>query len=100
MKPVWDLNDEEELEHECHEDMRVSIPQASNMEQIFPEQDVSSPNNTDQIECQKLSTFIEFGVLDLGQMKLAVHFIQKILLDDLVHDNSNEEIEEDGRDVL
>ena len=94
------MNDEEELEHECHEDMRVSIPQASNMEQIFPEQDVSSPNNTDQIECQKLSTLIEFGVLDLGEMKLAVHFIQKIFLDNLMHDDCNEEIEEDGRDVL
>ena len=66
MKPVWDLNNEEELEHEGHVDVRISIPKASNMEQIFPEQDVASPNYANQIKGQELSTFVKLGMLDLG----------------------------------
>ena len=39
-------------------------------------------------------------MLDLGQMKLLVHFVQQVLLDDCVHHHGDEQVKEDGRDVL
>lgn len=39
-------------------------------------------------------------MLDLGQVKLLVHFVQQVLLDDCVHHHGDEQVEEDGRDVL
>ena len=39
-------------------------------------------------------------MLDLGEVQLAIDLVQDVLLDDLVHDNGNQQVEEDGGDVL
>ena len=39
-------------------------------------------------------------MLHLGQVEPAVDLVEQVLLDDGVHHDGNEEVEEDGRDVL
>ena len=100
VEPVGDLHDVEELEHEGHLVVGVAFPQLSDAEQVLSHDDVAGPHKADDVEAQELSTLIELGVLDLGQVELAVDAIKQVLLDDLVHYNDDQEIEEDSREIL
>ena len=52
------------------------------------------------VKAEKLSGLIELGMLDLRQVKLPVHLVQQVLLDDLVHHDGDKQVEEDGGQVL
>ena len=54
----------------------------------------------DDVEAEKLSGFVELGMLDLRQVQLPVHLVQQVLLDDLVHHDGDKQVEEDGGQVL
>ena len=100
VKPVGDLHDVEELEHEGHARVRVALPQSADVEEVLPQEDVAGPDDGDQVEAQQLAALVEFGVLHLGQVQFTVDFVQEVLLDDLVHDDGDQQVEERRRDVL
>ena len=100
VEPVGDLDDEEELEHEGHAVVWISVPQGCDVHHVLPVDDVSSPEQRDEIEAEKLSRFIKLSVLDLREVELPVDFIQQVLLDDGVHHYGDQEIEEYGGDIL
>ena len=80
MEPVGELDDKEELEHEGHVDVGVSLPEGADVEQLFPEDDVPGPDDGDQVEGEELPALVELGVLHLGEVQLAVHLVQNVLL--------------------
>ena len=80
VEPVRDLHDEEELEDEGHVDVRVALPEEGHGQQVLPQQDVSPPDDGDQVEGQQLPGLVELGVLDLAQVQLAVHLVEHVLL--------------------
>ena len=80
VEPVGDLDDEEELEHEGVVGVGIALPEHADVGQVLPQDDVSGPEDADQVERQQLTALVELGVLDLGQMKLAVHLVQEIFL--------------------
>ncbi len=100
VEPVSDLDDVEELEHEVHVDVGVSLPQHADVEEVLPDEDVPGPQDGHEIEAEQLSTLVELGVLDLGQVQLAVHLVQQVLLDDLVHHHGDQQVEERGGHIL
>ena len=81
VQPVGDLDDEEELVHEAHVDVRVGLPEAADVEQLIPHDDVDGPDGGDQVEGQELAGLVELGVLHLGEVQLAGHLVQDILLE-------------------
>ena len=44
-----DLNDEEELEHEGHVDVRVSLPELADAQQVLAPDDVAGPQETEKV---------------------------------------------------
>lgn len=58
------------------------------------------PDDRDEVEDQELAALVEFGVLDLGQVQLAVQFVQQVFLDHGVHHNADEKVEEHQSKVL
>ena len=100
VEPVGDLDDEEELEDERHVHVRVALPEERHGEKVFPQENISSPENGDQIKGQQLARLVELGVLDLAQVQLAVKLVEHVLLNDLMHYYGDQEVEEGGRNVL
>lgn len=82
MEPVGDLDDEEELVHEGHVDVRVGLPEAADVEQLLAHDDVDGPHGGDQVEGQQLAGLVELGVLDLREVQLPGHLVQEVLLQD------------------
>ena len=66
----------------------------------IPENNIAGPDDRCDVESQQLSRLVELGMLDLGEVQLLVHLVQQVLLNDRVHDHGNEQVEEDGGDVL
>ncbi len=100
MKPVSDLDDVEELEHEVHVDVRIALPEQADVEEVLPEEDVARPQDRHQVEAEQLTAVVELGVLDLGKVQLAVDLVKEVLLHDLMHDDGDQQVEESGGDVL
>lgn len=100
VEPVGDLHDVKELEHKGHLVVRIAFPQLADAEQVLAHDDVAGPQQTDDVKAQQLATLVELGVLDLGQVKLAIDSIQKVFLNDLVHDDGNQQIEENGWQIF
>ena len=126
VKPVSHLDDEEELEHESHGNVGVVSPQGWNVEEEpFTENDISTPQDSHNIEEQQLARFIELALLYFGQVKLGLDFlcqqnehwwlkndliwatnflketyIQNVLLNHSMDYNTNEGVEEDGTQIL
>ena len=98
MKPIGNLNNVEKFEHKSHIGMRIVFPNLLNAEIVA--QNLSSPHQADNIKTQKLATFIEFSMFNLGQMEFAINSIQQIFLNYLVHNNSNQQVEKNGREIL
>ena len=96
MKPVGDLNDEEEFEEECHVDDGVVFPQGWNVsEQSLAQDDVSSPQDSCQVEHQQLSRLIEFALLNFGQMQFCLDFllmVEIVFSEDLATYGMNEHV--------
>lgn len=65
MKPVGNLDDEEELEHKGVVGVGIAFPEHSDVGQVLPQDDVAGPENAGQVECQQLARLVELGVLDL-----------------------------------
>merc|ERR550519_1509722 len=100
VKPVRDLNQEEEFEHEGHSLVRISVPQVGDVVQVLPHHDVHAPHDRDQVEAQQLAGLVKLGVFDLGQVELLVDLVEEVLLDDGVDHHGDEKVEEGCRDVL
>jgi len=100
MEPIGDLDNVEELEHEGHLVVRVAFPQLADAKKVLSHDDISSPQKTDNVEAQQLPTLVKLGMLDLGQVQLPIHTIQKVLLNDLMHDNSNQQVKENCGEIL
>ena len=66
----------------------------------IPENNIAGPDDRCDVESQQLSRLVELGMLDLGEVQLLVHLVQQVLLDDRVHNHGDEQVEEDGGDVL
>ena len=47
-----------------------------------------------------LTTFIELGMFDLRHVKFSVDTIQQVFLDNLMHNNGNQQIEKDCWQIL
>jgi len=94
------LNDKEELEHEWHGGVRIVFPKASDVKQVFLQHNVSGPDQADQVKAEQLSALVKLGVFDLGEMQFPVDLVQQVLLDDLVHNDGDQQVEEDGGDVF
>ena len=47
-----------------------------------------------------LTTFIELGMFDLRHVKFSVDTIQQVFLDNLMHNNGNQQVEKDGWQIL
>ena len=80
VEPVGNLNDEEELNHEGVVGVGIALPQHADVHEVLPEDNVPSPEDADQVESQQLAGLVKLGVLDLGQVQLAVHLVQEVLL--------------------
>ena len=65
VEPVGDLDDVEELEHEGHVGVGVSLPQAPQADQVLADHDVAGPHQAHQVEGQQLPGLVELGVLNL-----------------------------------
>ena len=100
VEPVGDLHNVKELEHEGHLIVRVAFPQLANAKKVFSHDDVTGPKKADNVEAQQLAALVKLGVLDLGQVEFPVDPIQKVLLDDLVHDNGDQQVKENSGEVL
>ena len=62
-------------------------------------ENLTGPNETDDVEAEELSALVELGMLDLGQVELAINPVQKILLNDLMHNDGDQQVKENGRHV-
>ena len=55
VEPVGDLDNEEELEHECHIIVRISLPQGGQVDHVLAVDDVAGPEEGDQVEAEQLA---------------------------------------------
>jgi len=79
--------------------VRIALPNGGHREKILAQEEVATPEERHQVECQQLSGLIELVVLHLAQVQLLVDLVQQILLDDGVHHHGDEEIKEDSWNV-
>lgn len=97
------------------------------VERPYREQDAGAPDKREQVEGAELARLVELAVFGLGEVLLPVDFLQKqtsvsnsavvpmadpacrrasdtyiqhVLLDDGVHDDGHQHVEEDGGQVL
>ncbi len=76
VKPVGQLDDEEELEHERHGDVGVVLPHGRRIgEQALAQQHVGAPQYRHHVEDEKLARFVELALLHLGQVQLRLDFL-------------------------
>uniref|UniRef100_A0A0K2T0I6 Uncharacterized protein n=1 Tax=Lepeophtheirus salmonis TaxID=72036 RepID=A0A0K2T0I6_LEPSM len=80
--------------------MWVSFPNGMDTVRELAEYQVHGPNNGNQIECHELPGFIEFGMLTPTQMKLPVHFVKNILLENGVHHDADQQVEKYSTGIL
>lgn len=96
------------------------------VERTYGEQDAGAPDKGEQVEDAELARLVELAVFGLGEVLLSVDFlqmctsvsntalvimvrlrarvsntyVQHVLLDDGVHDDGHQHVEEDGGQVL
>jgi hypothetical protein len=61
----------------------ISLPEHANVEKVFTEENIAGPDEGSEVKGQQLSGFVELGMLDLGQVELAVDLVQEVFLNDL-----------------
>lgn len=121
---VGQLDDEEQLVQEAHRVVRVVLPQQRELaEEAVADHHVGAPQEGHQVEEDQLARLVETVQLVLGQMQLAREFlksrpsqlllpspqlrvallnthIQQVLLENRVHYDADERVEEHGAVVL
>ena len=85
VNPVGDLDDEKELEKEGHVIVGITLPDGGHVQEVLPEDEISAPEEGNQVEGYQLTGLIELVVLDLAEVELLVDLVQEVLLDDRVH---------------
>lgn len=100
MNPVGDLHDEEEFHNKRDLTVGISLPQLVYVHQAFLDNNVRSPYCRGTIESKELARLIEFTMLHFRQVHLPVQFVQNVLLNDSMDHNTDEEVEEDTKQVL
>ena len=85
VNPIGDLDDEKELEKEGHVIVGITLPDGGHVQEVLPEDEISAPEEGNQVEGYQLTGLIELVVLDLAEVELLVDLVQEVLLDDRVH---------------
>lgn len=81
--------------------MGITLPQADWIgQEVFRKQEACAPAEGEQVERAELARLIELAVLGFGEVLLPVDFIQHILLDNGMHDDGHQHVEEGGGQVL